>query len=89
MIHVNSAIEANNRELWEIARIQAYHTVLPHIDSKKIKNFTPQKFMPFEWDKYNKRLQEVVKKIELSREEKLKIMHRLTSAKSTGEVFNF
>lgn len=41
----------NERRQSEEGRFKAYTAyIAPHLDPKKLKGLTPQKFMPFEWD---------------------------------------
>jgi len=47
----------SNREEWEMTRIIAYHSVLPHLK----KNVSLKKFMPFDWD-YDKTTTPISKK---------------------------
>ncbi|WP_430813130.1 hypothetical protein [Carboxylicivirga sp. RSCT41] len=71
-------------------RISTFHSILPHLDKKAIKDFTPQNFIPFEWDKNNEELQQVVKEKKVySKEDKEKIIKRLESKKATGKVATF
>lgn len=41
----------DTQETFEASRLGAYLSILPHIDSKKTNNLTPQKLFPFYWEK--------------------------------------
>lgn len=84
---VYDSMNKSSREKWEIMRIQTFHSILPHIDKKAIKNFTPQKLIPFTWDEGNELLQQVVKeRKQLTTDERRAAFERMSKAKSTGVV---
>jgi hypothetical protein len=55
--------DKQSRQAWEIARQQAYWTILPHIDVKRQKQFKAKSLGEFPWEKAEAKRQEKLKQL--------------------------
>lgn len=87
--YIYKSINNKSREQWEIARLNSYHTILPHLDNKSVKKITPQSFFPLPWDDENDDLKSVLPdKKKISKSELLKKVERLNQLKFDKKNLN-